>query len=194
MKKWLKFSSFLFVFILIGCQASLAKNSSDEMNNRKSEEKQKRQVSAETVEGDFIFRLISEKDTYKEGEPVSIYAELEYIGDKESVTIFHASTPFIISIYEKTRGYSIDGVVNTILLSTTLQKGEVYREDYHKSGGISDQESKDYMAFAKNFFEQEGFPLGEYEIKGSAAFSFVDNEGEKTHISIPAKISFSVTK
>lgn len=99
MKKWLKFSSFLFVFILIGCQASLAKNSSDEMNNRKSEEKQKRQVSAETVEGDFIFRLISEKDTYKEGEPVSIYAELEYIGDKESVTIFmprlHLLYPFM---------------------------------------------------------------------------------------------------
>lgn len=35
---------------------------------------------AEETKGDFIYRIITEKGEYYEGEPVHLYAELEYVG------------------------------------------------------------------------------------------------------------------
>lgn len=59
------------------------------------------EVISEVTEGDFIYRLIADKKEYKVGEPYHIYAELEYIGDKEQETIYHAASPFYFTLTEK---------------------------------------------------------------------------------------------
>lgn len=52
------------------------------------------QIRDEETRGDFVYRLYTEKEVYAEGEQVKIYAELEYVGDQDVITIYHAASPF----------------------------------------------------------------------------------------------------
>lgn len=169
------------VFSLVGC-GSTAKEpvQSGSMDN----------TTAEVTKDDFVYRLITEKVIYKDKETVLVHAELEYIGEHDSITIYHAASPFYFDITEKTRGYEIEYAMNEPLLSTTIKKGEPYREEYVKSGGFSEQDPPDYVSFMKQFFEEDGFPNGQYEINGSARFYIEENE--KQEYTIEAKINFNV--
>ncbi|MFS0862945.1 hypothetical protein [Fredinandcohnia sp. 179-A 10B2 NHS] len=182
MKSLIFFCFTLFLFItLVGCGGA---------SNEPVQSGSTATMNAEITKEDLVYRLVSDKDSYQEGEKVKIHAELEYIGELDSITIYHAASPFYFDITEKSRGYEIEYAMNEPLLSTTLQKGEPYREEYVKSGGFSDQDPPDYVSFMKRFFEEEGFPVGQYEINGSARF--YTGENEKKDYTIEARISFNV--
>lgn len=152
--------------------------------------------SAEATEGDFVYRLVSEKEQYGAGEAVALYAELEYLGDEEEVTIYHAASPFYFPITEKTRGYEIGYMMEEPLVTTTLKKGEPVREEYKRSGGFSEQDEKDYVDFIKSFLEN-GFPAGHYVVDGYANFyvqSGVEGTEDKETFTIKANIEFEVSK
>src|SRR5690606_23577170 len=126
----------LIVLFIVGSNSSGETGSSDLTKYEVSK------TTDEIVQDDFIFRLVSEKGQYKEGERVKLYGEIEYTGDKEEVNIHHSSSAILFSIIEETRGYEIGYGVKDIGLSTTLKQGETYREEYEKSGGYSpDQDS-----------------------------------------------------
>lgn len=148
----------------------------------------------EVTESDFVYRLVSEKDEYQENEAVKIYAELEYIGEKEEITIFHAASPFYFPIKEKVRNYDIGYGMEEPLVRTTLKHGEPIREEYVKSGGYSDQDEDDYVAFMKKFFNMNGFPIGYYVVDGYSDF-YVENDEdseEKDDFRIEGQIDFKV--
>ena len=129
----------------------------------------------EVREGDFIFRLVSEKKKYEEYEKPEIYAELTYVGQNEEIRISHAASPFSFPIHEKTRGYTVDYAMNTPLLITNLKRGEPYRESYEFAGGYSDQDDEDYVVFVQSIIDHSGFPKGDYSMEGYANFSIIDD-------------------
>jgi hypothetical protein len=151
-------------------------------------------TQAEVTEGDFVYRIFSEKDKYKKGEQIKVFAELEYIGDKEEITIFHAASPFIFNLKELSRGFDLPAAMNEPLLSTTLKRGEPLRKEYGKSGDYVNGAQDDYNLFKKRFLREKGFPDGKYVLDGQADFYFrISNEVEED-ILIEAQIRFKVEK
>lgn len=153
------------------------------------------QIRDEETQGDFVYRLYTEKEEYAVGEQVKIYAELEYVGDQDEITIYHAASPFYFPMIEKTRNIEIPFPMEEPLLHTTLKKGEPLKEEYNRAGGYGSQDEKEYVEFMKKFLE-EGFLPGYYVLSGYADF-FVEteNEGEKVKedYRIKAQIDFMVS-
>ena len=147
----------------------------------------------EITDGDFIYRLVSEKEEYVENGPVKLYAELVYIGDKEKIEISHAASPFYFPMVEKTRNFQIDYVMSEPLLHTTLIKGEPYREIYSSGGGYGSQDDKEYVDFMKKIMNSE-FPIGHYVVNGGANFFVADVETrEEKKYRSDSQIEFKVT-
>ncbi|MBM7573668.1 hypothetical protein [Aquibacillus albus] len=147
----------------------------------------------EETEGDFIYRIVTEKGEYRNNETVNIYSELEYIGDKEGVTIYHAASPFNFPMVEKTRGFEIGYPMNEPLRNTTLIKGEPLREEYGRSGGYGSQDESDYVEFMTSFLN-DGFLPGYYVVIGYVDFYVENKEDDKKDYRIKGKIDFKVTE
>ncbi|MGD6842461.1 hypothetical protein ACQCVH_08030 [Bacillus infantis] len=175
----------LLTFLTAGCQ------SSDSVDNSDLEKYKVSQTIDETVQGDFIFRIESEKAEYGKGEDIELYGEIEYIGEKDEIIIHHSSSAIVFPMEEKIRGYEIGSAVNDIGLSTTLKKGVPYREEYGKSGSYSeDQDPQDYVNFMKEFLNAPGLPAGHYVVKASTDFSVESGE----HVRLKAAVDFKVMK
>jgi hypothetical protein len=177
------------IIFLSGC------NSSEPIDRGQLDDFEVSQTIDETVEGDFVFRLVSEKEEYNESEEVELYGELEYVGEKDEVTIHHSSSAILFPMEEKVRGYDIGFAVNDIGNATTLQQGEPYREEYVKSGGYSrDQDPEDYITFIQDFLNRDGFLPGYYVVNGFADFSIRPGEDrdEWEDFKIGAEIDFKV--
>lgn len=173
---------------LFGCQ----QNNNEKVDNEPSNT-QTLETKAEVIEEDFVYRLVTENAEYSKNEPIKIYAELEYTGDKEEIEIFHSASPFSFPMVETTRNYEIGYGMNEPLLSTKLIKGEPLREEYRGSGGYGSQDKKEYIEFMKQIMNQE-FPKGHYVVNGIADFGVIANEetGQKKKYKIKAKVEFSV--
>lgn len=148
---------------------------------------------AETTKGDFIYRLVTEQEQYTDGDNVEVYAELEYIGELESIEISHAASPFYFPIYEETRDYSIDYAMNEPLLITVLTKGEPLKENYAGSGGYSTEDDDAYIEFVQNVSDNS-FPSGYYKVSGYADFFTENTDGSKTFYNLNTSIDFKVNK
>ena len=173
----------LFIAIglgLVGC--------GQEKVNKTLEKYEIENANVEKSEGDFIFRLISEKKEYEDGEDVKLYGEIIYTGEKDEITIHHSSSAILFSMEEKVSGYDIGFAVDDIGLSTTLKKGIPYREEYAKSGGYSEEDPKEYVEFMEEFLNGDRFPPGYYVVNGETDFSIEDQE----RVKIKATIDFKV--
>lgn len=130
-------------FLLAGC-------SGDSKLDEQNVVKEPSIVSkAEVSEGDFVYRLLSEKSEYSEGEKVEVYAELEYVGDEPEIKIAHAASPFSFPMKEKTRNFEIGYMMNLPQFVTVLKKGMLLRERYEGGGGYGSQDPKEYVDFIK---------------------------------------------
>ncbi|MBO0991885.1 hypothetical protein [Bacillus sp. SD088] len=67
----------LFVVLVAGCQ------SSSQIDPKELEHYKVEQTEDQVKQGDFIFRLVSEKDEYSKDEEVKLYGEIEYVGEKK---------------------------------------------------------------------------------------------------------------
>lgn len=175
------------LLILVGaCGTSVAKNGSHSNSDGGNQGS-----TMEVKKDDFIYRLVSEKDHYKVGEKIKLYAELEYMGEEASIKIFHAASPFYFEMEETTRGYSIPYPMEEPLIMTELNKGQPHKQSYIKSGGYSDQDPKDYIQFMKDLLGKDGFPKGNYVVNGMADF-YIEKDGEPVPYKMEAEISFDV--
>lgn len=188
MKKLIPFGLLWFatISLITGCNSTENKQITN--SNQVLESKQ------EIKDGDFVYRISTEKEQYDENGPIKIIAELEYVGEKEQVEIFHAASPFSFPMVEKTRNYLIDYPMNEPLLSTTILKGTPLREEYTGgAGGYSMEDGKEYVNFMKRIMDEK-FPSGVYEVNGVASF-FVKSDNqtkeEKSYL-IKAQIGFKV--
>ncbi len=185
------------MIILVGCnEKEKPRVQNTPLENTQVENPQATlEIGKEAIEGDFRYRLVTEKAEYIENEPVKIYAELEYIGNKKEIEIFHAASPFYFPMVEKTRDVQISYAMAQPLVSTTLSKGVPIRQDYAGSGGYSSEEEEEYINFIKRIMKNE-FPVGHYVVDGAAAFSVRTNgeTSEKREYSIKTQIEFKVNE
>lgn len=152
-------------------------------------------AEVEVKEGEFIYRLFSEKDVYEVNSDLAIFAELTYVGEEESINIYHAASPFYFPLEERTRGIEIGYAMNDPLITTTLKKGKPFRQKYSFAGGYSEKDKKEYVDFVKTIISN-GFPEGEYIIHGNAQF-FTGTPGEKENhhnYNMKGDIGFNVVK
>lgn len=154
------------------------------------------------TDGDFVYRLVSEKEKYERGDQVQVYGELEYIGEKDEITIGHAASAFYFPMKELTRDYNISYAMNEPYITTKLKKGEPLREYYKIGGGYDSRDDKRYKDFIHSL--KDGFPGGHYVVYGSADF-VIDlqshgadpggsNGEEPKRYKIQAEIEFSVSE
>ncbi|MFD1739419.1 hypothetical protein ACFSCX_23340 [Bacillus salitolerans] len=73
-------------------------------------------------EEDFIYRLYTLTSEFNENEQVKIFVELEYIGNREQVSIYQATSSFSFPMIEKTRHFRVEYPMQQPLRSTTLVK------------------------------------------------------------------------
>lgn len=187
---FLLFALLLNLFIA-GC------SSPENINSNELKKLEMKKTTDQTIEDDFIFRLVSEKAEYQEGEEVNLYGEILYIGKKDEVIIHHSASVISFSAREEIRGYDIDYAVSEIGASTTLKKlGYPYRSGYDKGSVIKspfDDNTEDYEKFIEELLEGDGFPLGYYTVKGIADFSAeTEGDAEKGAYKMEATIEFKV--
>lgn len=176
-------------FVLAGCSGDAK---ADEQNIVKEAQTGPK---ADAAEDDFVYRLVSEKSVYAEGERVELYAELEYVGEEQEIEIAHAASPFSFPMKEKTRGFDIGYMMEQPRIVTTLKKGEPLREQYKGGGGYGSQDPKEYVDFIKAVAEASrkgSLPSGEYEVAGVAEFEPLSGSTKNEVIRMNAKIEFIV--
>lgn len=157
---------------------------------------------AEITDGDFVYRLVSEKEEYEQGDQVQVYGELEYIGEEDEITIGHAASAFYFPMKELTRDYNISYAMNEPYITTKLKKGEPLREYYKIGGGYDSRDDKTFKDFIRSL--KDGFPGGRYVVYGSADFVIDSmsqgasqsgsNGEEPKRYKIQAEIEFSVNE
>ena len=187
MKKLIYFLA--FIIVLAACSKS------DEISNEQTNNKLDPVYPAEieTTTDNFYYRLFTEKDVYDEYGETAIFAELTYIGDEDSIEIYHSASPFNFLIEERVRNFKIDYSMDQPLIVSTLQKDIPMREKYTFSGGYSDTDDVDYIEFIQTIINK-GFPIGNYVIHGSAQFHIkntLDVNDPNTY-NMSGKIGFSV--
>ena len=129
-----------------------------------------RQISSAASANGFEIKLYADRDYYRKSDAIHIWATLEYQGEGDTVTIWHG-LPYITFSITDGADFNTGGMVATILTSTELRRGEVYRFEFQKSGGY-DPAGPD-AAFWENFY-QEGtlhLPAGTYTVTVNGAFS-----------------------
>jgi len=152
-------------------------------------------AEAEVQDGDFVYKLSTEKDVFDTLGGTAIFAELTYVGEMDSIDIYHASSPFYFPLEERTRGIELDYPMNQPLITTTLVKGEPLRHRYSFAGSYNDQDKTAYIDFVKALMNGE-FPKGEYIIHGSAEFTSIDpsQATDKESFQLQADIGFTVVE
>lgn len=175
------------MFVLSACGPSLETDSENTSPLPPAE--------AEGRVGDFIYKLSTEKDVYEPFDGTAIFGELTYVGDLDSIDIYHAASPFHFPLEERTRGIEVDYAMNEPLITTTLVKGEPLRQRYNFAGGYSDQDEAAYVEFVKMLMN-EGFPEGEYIIHGFTDFYSTDpaEATDEEKFKLKADIGFTVVE
>lgn len=183
MKKTKLYSLLLFIILLNLASCNIVENKS-------LQDKETQGMEKEVVEKEFIYRLITEKENYSEGSSPKVYAEIEYVGDKEKIQIFHSASPFSFLVTEKTRNFKIDYPITEEGRTTTLYKGEPFRKEYKGgAGSYSFDEDEEYLLFFEQISKGK-FPIGQYQIQGSASFRINSYEGENYYLT--EQIEFNV--
>src|SRR5699024_8293974 len=188
MKKCVSAYAAILVLVISGCYSTNSIKSSDlkayEVKN----------IIDETRQGDFVFRLVSEKEQYKKGEDVRMYGEIEYTGEKDEITIHHSSSAILFQLTEEIRAYDIDYGVKDIGVATTLKQGEPYREEYDKMANYSADEPSDDVRFIVGCLVRDGCTLGYYVVNGLAELSGTSDQGgeDEGRVMMDAAIDFEV--
>ena len=101
--------------------------------------------------------------------------QLEYIGDEEEVTVFHADPLASIDIHTEDGRYVFGGILETVLMRTTLKKGEPYQVELsaeklgnllkrvEELGGAAFSDGELEEGYAGDVFENGSLIRGRYK-------------------------------
>ncbi|MET3196495.1 hypothetical protein [Bacillus sp. OAE603] len=185
MKKLFMLLTVVFIFILSSCSTNQETKKKESVLDNYNVMNNHSEVRVK----DFIYRIVSEKQEYANDEKVKIYLELEYVGNEEQVTIYHAESPFYFNLKEKTRNYDIVYGMNQPLVKTTIVKGRPLREEYKVgSGGYSGDDPKEYVDFMKKIMDTKRLPYGYYILNGKTDF-YVETVKNGKNVQIEYNIS-----
>ncbi|MFD0589004.1 hypothetical protein ACFQZE_13455 [Paenibacillus sp. GCM10027627] len=139
---------------------------------------------------DFVYRIYTEKESYKEGDTVKLIAELEYVGERKSVTIFHTESPFYFPILEMSDTYGFPSYRNQPGRSTILYRNKPLKEEFVSDGAYEIDKTK-LLSIGKK--AHVAFPAAHYEVNGYAEFEPIETSGEKgPMIKIGSKLALEV--
>ncbi|MCM3634543.1 hypothetical protein [Paenibacillus camelliae] len=136
-------------------------------------------LSTKAVQGDYELSITTDKLKYAVDEPIKVYAELVYKGEQE-IEIGHAMYPVGFSIKEHTRNIEIDGAMPQPYIVTLLKKDQPVTIDYTFTGGFSEQDDPDYIAFVKELTDDQ-LPEGRYTITAHASFLIHGSEPSEAY-------------
>lgn len=200
--------SLLTIFVLMGgCKSSDVRTEQEKENPVKStdsrtlpeegkpvksaEEQGKTEQQGKTERDfnkQFELDLYSDKETYKTTDKIKIWATLKYIGSNNQIKIWH-SNPYISFSITDGKEFDTGNLFDDVLTSTILEKDKLYKFDYVKSGGYSEDDAK--ADFWKKFYSEKDLylPEGEYKVTVGGAFSFTeDTQKSKSNLSKELKI------
>jgi hypothetical protein len=129
--------------------------------------------SVTQITDNFIITLNSDKEIYTAADIIHIWGTLEYIGETDTIEIWH-SCPFMLFSISDGNDFNIYGMTVDILASSVLQRGRVYHFEYQKSGGWSASDPD--AEFWENFFNDPDLrlPAGEYTITLHGGFGLAE--------------------
>jgi hypothetical protein len=136
----------------------------------------------------FELNLYTDKEIYKTTDKIKIWATLKYIGNDSQIEIWHGK-PYISFTITDGKTFETGGMFLDLLTSTILLKDKLYKFDYVKSGGYSEDDPN--AGFWRKFYQEKNLylPKGEYTIKVIGAFSlFEDTEKSKSNLVKEIKI------
>jgi len=133
-------------------------------------------IVAESFDENFRIILYSEKDIYSEIEEIDIWGTIEYIGVEDSIKIYSGS-PYMGYTVESEGVEYIQNIILTMLIVTTLEKGEIHEFPLIKLGGFSEDEAD--ADFWREFYSEERmlFPVGVYQLTFSTGF-YTDSDSD----------------
>lgn len=176
-ERWLPMKQLQILFLLVILLSACNNFENDQnLNDSDNPEISKtHKVISETDVGEFVLRLVSEKMFYQPGEEIHVKGKLKYIGEKDELEIAHSQSPFFFDMIEVNRGVEIPYLINDSGKTTILQTNDWFEETYVKKVAFS--ESDEDADFLKVFADEDGFPVGEYEIELRTDFH-TSQEGE----------------
>jgi len=154
--------------------------------------------SATHTSNDFVMTINSDKRTYSTSDIIKIWGTLEYVGDKETVEIWHGC-PFMLFSIAGASGDALEignvlgwSVVD-VLASSELERGGVYHFEYIKSGGWSGDDPK--AEYWENFFSETDLilPEGEYTITLDGGFGLSERTSDNPS-GLRAELKFVVAQ
>ena len=150
------------------------------------------QISSIATANGFEIRLYSEKTFYRMDEAVILWATLEYKGDGNRITIWHGE-PYITFSVSDGGDFESGGVVLSVLTSTTLKKGQVYRYEFAKSGGYGETDPN--ADFWESYYRdpQLHLPAGTYTVSVDGGF-YLSPEQHPTEKGPSCKLEITVTE
>ena len=173
------------VYFLAGCGTDR-----EDVNGNISKTSIEMVTFSESEEDDFTFRLKSEKEQYKEGEPLDIVAELTYSGE-EDIVIGHGGSWVALITTNVSKDYHFGSAMIEPYIGTPIPSGETITTPYAFSGGTY-HEGDTGEPFSDEEFKRmtEGdFPPGVYKIEAVTEFVI---EGEEKRYNLTGEIIFEV--
>ena len=137
------------------------------------------------LEEDENFRINTyiDKLDFKENEEIKLYSTIEYIGAKNTITIWSGDPYFNYTIVDGTEYYS-EGITLSIAKSTELKKGEVYTLPFAKNGGFSQDDPK--AEFWEEYYSEKELrlPKGTYTFKAYTDFHLDQDAKESVDLEV----------
>lgn len=129
----------------------------------------------------FLIKTYIEKLQFTEGEEISLYTTLEYVGEKISIEIW-SGEPYFHHMIEKDGKIFSGGLTLDVLKKTVLKKGEIYTIPFSKSGGYSEDDPD--ADFWRSFYSEKALklPKGEYTFSAVTSFTLDEAQQEKVQL------------
>jgi len=136
----------------------------------------------------FVVKTYIDKLTFDENEEIIMYSTLEYIGEKENITLWSGEPYFHHEILNEEGEYFNQGITLTILKTTVLEKGETYIIPFSKSGSYTEDDPR--ADFWKEYFSEKELrlPSGDYTFKAYTEFSLDEDQTERVNLSIEFEV------
>lgn len=164
MKKFMV-SGFMIILIaslgLVGC--------GNDGNNETDHTEDPEEYEATEREEDFEVTM----EVISEANDLSVTASITYLGDEETIVIYHGGSIFYFNIYQQDGDFEYLGAMDAQLIWTELRQNEPHRVDI------------DYPIL-------EELEPGTYEFEAEAVFSLDEEEIMDTQITIPVRVTITI--
>jgi len=169
----------LSIFLFSSCSSITPKELGTKRLNNGSDNnikyKTNKYISYENNDGLFKVTLFIEDGVHTSKKHIDIFSTIEYVGNDDSIKIWHGLPYFNYTIFDGEHYYS-EGITETILTHTVLKKGQVYTKPFSKSGGWSNNDP-DAEYWESYYMDKElKLPPGKYTLVAYCDFGLSEDD------------------